>query len=210
MDLDRLYALQLELAKKVSLEDGFSVIEKIAGCDVAFIGQCAFAAAVVLHHDTMELLKKKVVERVVDFPYIPTLLAFRELEPLRAALKGLDFDVLMVDGQGIAHPRGLGIASHIGVLAAMPTIGVAKSILCGEVVGKPALGRPSPLVYEGRLVGYAAVTKSAAKPIYISPGHMVSPESAMCIALSCLREYRLPEPTRLAHQLATEARREKL
>ncbi len=206
MDLNKLYARQSKLAKKVILEDEFGEIERLAGCDIAFLGQRAFCAAAILRYDTMQLVSKKIVEKIVKFPYIPTLLAFRELEPLKAVLKGLDFDVLMVDGHGIAHPRGLGIASHIGVVAGMPTIGVAKAILCGELEGKPTLGKPTPLIYDGRLVGYAAVTKLGSKPIYISPGHMISPESALRIALSCIRGYRLPEPTRLAHKLATEAR----
>lgn len=209
MELGELYALQEKLAKKVSLKDGFALdeIEKIAGCDLAYARDTVFCAVVVLEYPSLEIKKEKIVRTRVSFPYIPGLLAFREKEPILRAVKGIDFDILMVDGQGIAHPRGLGIASHIGVLLNKPTIGVAKSRLCGEVKGELVAGRPAPLIYEGREVGYALVTKKGTRPIYISPGHKVSLATSLEIVRRCSREHKLPEPTRLAHLKAEGAKK---
>lgn len=205
--MDRFLAVQRELAGKVSLGDGFLGPRRVAGVDVAYLGKRAFTAAVVLDYETQEVLEERAVEGEVNFPYIPTFLAFREAPLVMEAVEGLEFDMLILDGQGIAHPRGLGIASHVGVLLDLATIGVAKRLLCGEVAGEVLVGSPAPIVYRGAEVGYAFRARRGVKPIYISPGHRVSLPSALRIVEGCMKGHRLPEPTRQAHILATAARR---
>jgi deoxyribonuclease V len=201
MDKEKLAQIQVELAKKVVLEDRFTE-GKIAGVDLAYKGRGAVCAVVVLDFDSLEVVEEKVLKTEITFPYLATFLAFREAKPIIETLKDLDFDICMLDGQGIAHPRGLGIASHVGVLLDIPTIGVAKRLLCGEVMGRLEAGKPAPLIFEGRQVGYALVSKKGTRPIYISPGHRVSLESSLEITQHCIKKHKLPEPTRLAHILA--------
>jgi deoxyribonuclease V len=194
--------IQDDLAKKVVLDDGFGRIEKVAGVDLAYDGNCVFCAAVVLDYESLETIKKRCIKTKVSLPYMPNFLAFREAEPIAKAVKHLKFDILMLDGHGIAHPRGIGVASHVGVLLEVPTIGVAKRILCGRVEGKIERGKPAPLIHENRQIGYAYRTKDRTNPIYISPGHKVSLEASLRIVKQCIKDYKLPEPTRLAHMLA--------
>lgn len=205
---ERLIAIQKKLAKKVTLVDAFKKVESVAGCDVAYAGEDAYCAVVVLD-SALNLIERKVTKTKVSFPYIPTFLAFREAAPILKTLKKVkhDFDVLLVDGQGIAHPRGVGIASHIGVLLDVPTIGVAKRRLCGSVRGKVKLNKPCPLLFEGRQVGYAIQTKKNTNAIYISPGHKVSLKSSLQIVRRCIKSHKLPEPLRIAHELAGAYRR---
>lgn len=202
--MDKLIAIQNKLARKVILEDRFEEIEKIAGCDVAYDEDRALSASVVLDYDALEVIEESVAESRVTFPYIPTFLAFREMKPLMKAIERLKnkFDVLLLDGQGIAHPRSLGIASHLGVVLDIPTIGVAKRLLCGELRGKVQPNKPAQIFYNGKHVGYALQTKSSASPIYISPGSKVSLASALKIVAHCIKKHKLPEPIRLAHNLA--------
>lgn len=204
MRLEKLIAVQEELAKKVVLRDEFEEIKSVAGVDMAYRGSEAYCAAVVLDYDSMAPVEEKVVKTKVDFPYVPTFLAFRELAPIKKALRALrsDFQIVLVDGHGIAHPRGIGIASHLGVTLSLAAIGVAKSLLCGDV--KSAQNKLSPVIYNNRKVGFAL--KTDFKPIYISPGHRVSLKSSLKIVKRCLRNHRLPEPTRLAHILAARAK----
>ena len=194
--------VQEDLARRVVLEDRFEGLERVAGVDLAYLGSRVFCAAVVLDYESLKIVEKRHMETKVSFPYVPTLLAFREAEPIIEAVKHLHFDVLMLDGHGIAHPRGLGIASHVGVLLDIPVIGVAKRILCGEVEGEIETGKPVPLIYKGRQVGYAYRPKDGINPIYISPGHRVSLASSLKIVRHCIKGHKLPEPTRLAHTLA--------
>jgi len=206
MDLDKLIAIQNKLARKVSLEDGFVKIEKIAGCDVAYNEEKALSVAVVLDYAALEVIEESVAESRVTFPYIPTFLAFREMKPLIKAIKRLNskFDVLLLDGQGIAHPRSMGIASHLGVLLDIPAVGVAKRLLCGEAKGKIKLNEPVRIIYNGRHVGYALQTKKNTAPLYISPGNKVSLDSSLKIVAHCIKKHKLPEPIRLAHNLVRE------
>jgi deoxyribonuclease V len=199
--------IQEDLAKKVVLDDGFGRIEKVAGVDLAYDGNRVFCAAVVLDYESLETIKKRCIKTKVKAPYIPNFLAFREAEPIVKVVKPLKFDILMLDGHGIAHPRGIGVASHVGVLLEVPTIGVAKRILCGEVEGKIETGKPAPLIHENRQIGYAYRTKDRTNPIYISPGHKVSLEASLRIVKQCIKDHKLPEPTRLAHVLANFYRR---
>jgi deoxyribonuclease V len=198
---EELIAIQERLAKKIILVDEFSK-GRVAGVDIAYKGDKAVCGVVVLDYDSFEIVERKTLGGKVDFPYLPTFLAFREADLIVEAIKDVEFDILMIDGQGIAHPRGVGIASHIGVLLDIPTIGVAKKLLCGEIRGKIRVGVPVAVVFEGRHVGYALKTKKNTRPIFISPGHKVSLKSSLEITQHFIREHKLPEPTRLAHLLA--------
>jgi deoxyribonuclease V len=155
----------------------------------------------------METVETALVRHPTSFPYVPGLLSFREAPAILAALSGLKTppDLLMCDGQGIAHPRRLGIASHLGVLADLPSIGVAKSILVGRHA--PLDDHPGawqPLINRGEVIGAALRTRQGVKPVYVSVGHRLSLETAIELVLRCTSKYRLPEPTRQAHHLASQ------
>lgn len=201
-------ALQAALAQDVRLVDELPEIRVIAGVDVGFeeAGRVTRAAAVLLDAGTLAPLATHVARLPTRMPYIPGLLSFRELPAILQALSMLPQvpDLIMVDGQGIAHPRGLGIAAHLGVLSGLPAIGVAKSILVGEhePVG-PHRGDSEPLRYQGRDIGVVLRTRERVKPLVVSPGHRVSLSTAAQWVLRCCTRYRLPEPTRLADRLAS-------
>ena len=151
-----------------------------------------------------------VARMEVDFPYIPGLLAFREVPVLSAAYAELSVKpaVTLVDAQGTAHPRRFGAAAHLGVVLNVPTVGCAKSLLCGEC-GKlgPERGASSPIVHENETVGLALRIRTGVKPVYVSPGHRSDLETAAALVLACAPRFRIPEPIRLAHKLVNEARR---
>ena len=202
-------ALQETLAREVVLEDRYpSPQRRIAGFDVGVEdeGATTRAAAVLLDADTLQPLRQQVARIPTRMPYLPGLLSFRELPALLAALESLDEtpDLVFVDGHGIAHPRGLGIAAHFGVVTGLPSIGVAKKVLIGrhEEPG-PERGDRAPLLYRGRTIGQVLRSKPRCRPLIVSPGHRVSMASALALTLACLRGYRLPEPTRLADRLAS-------
>lgn len=209
--------LQKAMAEKVILTDDFSQIKLIGGMDVSCNlydpEQMIYAALVVMNLE-LEVVEKVTIAEKQPFPYRTGLLAFREAPTLVKAYQQLKLrpDVVLVDGQGISHPRGLGIASHIGVLLNIPTIGVAKSILVGEMQRElPEKVRSQvPLVWKGRTIAMAYRTKMRAKPIFISTGHRVSLGSAVKIVEKCVGKYSLPEPVRQAHIAANECRRENL
>ncbi len=207
VNLDELAGIQGRVAKRVDRRDRVRKLRTIAGCDLSFArDDRACAACAVLDYDSMEVLERRTVEVKVRFPYIPTFLAFRELEPMARAIKGFDADVYMVGAQGLAHPRRAGLASHLGVLLDRPTIGVAKSRLCGEA-RQPAdrRGAHTKLVDRGETIGAVLRTRAGVSPVYVSIGHKVSLERAIEITLGAARKYRLPEPIRVAHRLATDA-----
>lgn len=200
--------LQRELAAQVRLQDDFPPLQVIAGVDVGFEAQGAvtLAAAVLLRADTLELLAQRVVRVPTTMPYVPGLLSFRELPALLEALGALPRvpDLILCDGQGIAHPRRLGIASHLGVVTGLPTIGVAKTILVGEHAElPPQRGARVPLMQGDEMLGWVLRSKDRVRPLIVSPGHRVSMASALEVVLACGRGYRLPEPTRLADRLAS-------
>jgi deoxyribonuclease V len=211
MDLDRLARLQLKMAKKVVLKDDFSKPRRIAGVDVAYELDYAFAAAAVLRFKDMTPLEIKIQSTRVSFPYIPGYLSFREAEPMKLALRALesDYDLLFVNGHGIAHPRGLGIASHIGVELSVPTVGVAKGLLCGEVK-KGNLERTMPIIYKDRRVGFKIFPGKKGGAIYISPGNMITLSSSLKIVKACMKGHALPEPLYMAHHKATRAKKKSM
>ena len=199
--------IQLRLAGKVITENEGINPHLIAGVDISSpdSGGIARGAVVVLGYPELDVLEVKVAEDRVAIPYIPGLLSFRECPLILAACKMLHNtpDIILVDGQGIAHPRRLGLASHLGLFLDTPAIGCAKSILCGKhgPVGE-RVGSHAELLDRGEVVGAALRTKIGVKPIYVSVGHKVNLAMALNWVMECCRGYRLPEPTRLAHLAA--------
>lgn len=200
---------QLALAARVDLSDAqASLPARIAGIDSGFEdgGRTTLSAAVLLDGASQQPLETTLARLPTSLPYIPGLLSFRELPAALQALAQLSQapELVMVDGHGIAHPRGLGIAAHLGVLTGLPSIGVGKSRLVGDFDEPgPLQGDHSPLMFKGRQVGWVLRSKPRCKPLFVSPGHRVSVETCLPLVLDCLRGYRLPEPTRLADRLAS-------
>ena len=179
-------------------------IKTVAGVDVSYVGDVGVGAVAVLDYESLELLEFEVATCQVKMPYIPTLLAFREIPPAMAAIKKLKIqpDVLLVDAQGWAHPYRCGFASYLGLALGKPTIGAAKSRLLGmptEMHGQTFL------VDKEEVIGAVVTTKEGTKPIFVSVGHMVSLQTAVKIVCRCSKT-RIPEPLRQAHRLATEER----
>jgi len=177
----------------------------VAGADVSYKGDVARAVIVIMRD--LQPVEQVVVDESVPFPYIPGLLSFREIPPLLSAWKKITMkpDVIIVDGQGIAHPRRFGIASHLGLVLGVPTIGCAKSRLCGEHDEPGARrGSWSKLTDKGELIGAALRTRDGCNVVYVSTGHRVNLESAISVVLACAPRYRLPEPQRLADQLTKQ------
>jgi deoxyribonuclease V len=207
-DVKRAHALQAALSLGVRLHDDYPPLRVLAGVDVGFeeAGTITRAAAVLLDAGSLQPLAEVVVRVPTRMPYIAGLLSFRELPAVCKALDALPQvpDLIFVDGQGIAHPRGLGIAAHLGVLTDLPTIGVAKSILVGihAAVG-PLRGDRAELRYRGRTIGTVLRSKDHIKPLIVSPGHRVSVATAPELVLACCTRYKLPEPTRLADRIAS-------
>jgi deoxyribonuclease V len=198
-------AIQRELQKKVITQNGFKKIKRIAGVDLAQVqGEEKLVCGIIV----FSYPELKEIERVCavvkeQFPYIPGLLAFREGPAIIEAFTKLKNkpDLLMVDGQGIAHPRGLGIASHVGVILDIPSIGVAKEKLYGKYNEPPdSKGAWTPLIspHKGNTIGAAVRTKKGTKPIFVSIGHKIDLRTAVRITWECTKGYRIPEPTRLA------------
>ncbi|MDS4028900.1 MAG: deoxyribonuclease V [Candidatus Contendobacter sp.] len=201
-------AVQRELRPHLVLQDRLGPVRRVAGVDVGFeaAGTVTRAAVAVLRYSTLDLLETAIARRPTTFPYIPGLLSFRELPAVLEALAQLREppDLLLCDGQGIAHPRRLGIASHLGLLVDIPSIGVAKTRLCGMHEEPPnRRGAWTPLHVEGEIVGAVLRTRVGVKPLYISPGHRISLETAIAHVMGCCTRYRLPETTRHAHRLAS-------
>jgi len=208
-DIAAARTLQEELAAEVSLRDGYAnPLRTIAGFDVGFEedGATTRAAAVLLDADTLAPLASEVARIPTRMPYIPGLLSFRELPALLLALEALPRapDLAFVDGHGIAHPRGLGIAAHFGVATGLPSIGVAKKILVGSGSEPHELrGAYTPLRHKGAQLGWLLRSKLRCNPLVVSPGHRVSMASAADLVMRFTGSYRLPEPTRLADRIAS-------
>lgn len=201
-------ALQTRLAESVRLTPGPDAVELIAGVDSGFTegGRRARAAAVVLRWPGLELLEQAVAERPTPMPYVPGLLSFRELPAVLDALGQLTATpgLVLCDGQGIAHPRRLGIAAHLGVLTGLATIGVGKSRLVGthDEPGSEK-GACKPLMDGTERIGSVLRTRTGVKPLWVSPGHRIDHADAARWVLACCRRYRLPEPIRAADRLAS-------
>jgi deoxyribonuclease V len=204
--------LQKSLRGQIRLAPIEKKIKTIAGADISFnkFSPVVYAGIVVLKFPSLEVIEEAGVVSRTTFPYVPGLLSFREVPSLLEAWTklGTEPDLVMFDGQGIAHPRRIGIASHSGLLLNRPTIGCAKSVLVGKYK-EPELerGNWSVMVDKDEIVGAALRTKTKVQPIFVSPGHLIILEEAINITLECYGGYRQPEPTRRAHLLVNELRR---
>ena len=201
--------LQQQLRARVETGDRLpGEVRRVAGVDVGFEdgGAITRAAVVVLSFPDLARIDQSVARCPTSFPYIPGLLSFRELPAVLSALETLatEPDLLLCDGQGIAHPRRLGIASHLGVLIDRPTIGVGKSRLCGRHEPVPEQrGAWTPLVDHGETIGAVLRSRAGVRPLYVSSGHRIGLESAVAWVMACTPRFRLPETTRQADRLAS-------
>ncbi|MBC6475976.1 MAG: deoxyribonuclease V [Hormoscilla sp. GM102CHS1] len=201
-------AIQQQLVPEVITTDQLESVQYVAGVDVGFVddGATSRAAVAVLSFPSLELSEQAIAQRPTQFPYVPGFLSFREIPPVLEALEKLNTtpDLILCDGQGLAHPRRFGLACHLGVLTDIPTIGVAKSRLIGTHAELPVeKGSWQPLIHEQEIIGAVLRTRSTVKPLYVSIGHRVSLPTAIDYVLRCTRSYRLPETTRIADRLAS-------
>ncbi len=206
-DLNKLRVLQESLRNRVILKSRIKSLKTVAGADVSYSRKenRMVAVIVVMDFDTLEVIETAYHRGSPEFPYIPTFLSFRELPSIVKAFRRLKTipDVIIVDGQGIAHPRRLGIATHLGLELDIPTIGCAKNRLVGEYKDPCNLkGCVEPLIYESEQVGWVVRTRDNVKPVFISPGHLVSLSDSLDIVMGTVRKFRLPEPIRMAHILS--------
>ncbi len=213
LTLDEAITLQKRMRSRAILRGGPRQVRTIAGADVAYNepgGQC-FAAVVVMSVPTMETIDKATAESEISFPYVPGLLSFREGPAVLAAFAKLRHrpDLILFDGHGFAHPRRFGLASHLGYVLDIPSIGCAKTVLVGEhgTVGARK-GSYAWLIDQGQRVGAALRTRTGVRPIYVSPGHRVGFRAAIRLALAAVTRYRLPEPLRQADILVERRKRE--
>jgi len=214
VDYKTAVAIQQELRGRLVLEDRMTRdIRVVAGADISCTrgDDRVYAAVVLLDAESLYVVEEATYCGRTSFPYIPGLLSFREGPALLQAfgkLRGRP-DVVLFDGQGIAHPRGFGLAAHLGLVLDVPAVGCAKTRLTGSFE-EPGVrrGQFSPLVHDGRVIGSVLRTKDRVKPVFVSPGHRVGQERAVEIVLQCSRRYRIPEPTRQAHILVNKMRKE--
>jgi deoxyribonuclease V len=214
---DEARSIQKELRERVSLSDAIRIedIRLVAGVDNSYAARAgattAYAAVVVLSFPELEVVETRLATCSVDFPYVPGLLSFREGPAMLAALRQVESepDVILFDAQGYAHPRRLGAASHLGVILDRPAIGCAKSRLVGRY-DEPgaAFGERSALIDKSETIGAVVRSRAGRAPLFVSPGHKLSIDTAVEVALACCRGRSImPEPTRLADKLVREARR---
>lgn len=204
-------AVQAALAARVDTSTPLPRFETVAGCDIAYHLEAPllFAAVVVLRAEDFAVVETATVTAGVTFPYVPGLLSFREVPPLLDAFSRLRTlpDVIMVDGQGTAHPRRFGLACHLGMWLDRPCVGCAKSWLVGDYAEPgPAAGDASPLTVGGEVVGAAVRAAAGAKPVFVSPGHKLDLDAALAVVRATLSGYRHPRPTRAAHLAANALR----
>ncbi len=204
-------ALQEKLRHQIRLKPLPGPPRLVAGADAIAdrSDRQIFGALAVYRYPELELVEEAGAVDACPFPYRTGLLSFREIPVLTAAFRRLNHrpDVILVDGQGISHPRGLGLASHLGLVLGVPTIGAAKSRLVGAgVEPEMAAGSYSPLIYQGKKVGLILRTREGIKPLYLSPGHLITLEESLEITLGCVTKYRIPQPLRRADQLSRRLR----
>lgn len=203
MDLKKLKEEQLKLAKEVSLKDSFTKVNFIGGCDQAFVNDDVISGIVVLDKDT-KIVEKKYAIVKAKIPYIPGFLFYREGPAVVEAFNKIEKkpDVLLVDGNGILHPRRLGMASQLGIVLDIATIGVTKNLMCGDV-------KEGKVYVDKEIRGFELKTGEYAKPIYVSPGHKISLGKSLGIVKSHTKlPHKLPEPLHLAHRYVNKVRGE--
>jgi len=201
---------QMRLSTRIISEDRLTAeMRLVGGVDVAYTEDSAVGAAVVLDYDSLETVESAVAVCAIQFPYVPTLLSFRETRPILMSFRRLcrQPDVVLVDGHGIAHPRHCGLASHLGLILGKPTIGIAKDVLVGETHERSHEEDFVPVVHEGEVIAAMVATGVGCKPVVVSVGHMISLHTAIGIVRHCTRTSRFPEPIRRAHEKAVLERR---
>lgn len=201
-------AIQNQLSREIITSDQLGEVKYVAGVDVGFEDNYAIsrAAVAVLSFPELQLIEQAIARRPTNFPYIPGFLSFREVPVVLDALSQIKItpDLILCDGQGIAHPRRFGLACHLGLLITVPTIGVAKSRLIGQHEElPPEKGNWQPLRHRGEVIGAVVRSRTGVKPLYVSPGHRISLPTAIDYVLRCTPKYRLPETTRWADKLAS-------
>lgn len=205
-------SLQTELASRIMTGPTLDLqsVEYVAGADVSTQGDTAYATVAVLDFPGLSVVEVRGVEAPLEFPYVPGLLSFRELPSLLGAFESVrtPVDVVIADAQGIAHPRRMGLASHLGLFVDVPTVGCAKSLLVGKFE-EPGTekGNATDLAHRGEVVGKVVRTRSGVSPVYVSVGNRIDLGSAVELVLACSPKYRLPETTRQAHNAANRLRR---
>lgn len=201
--LKKLREAQIKLSKNVVLQDVFDEIKYIGGLDVTYFDNIGIGVAVVFDYSAKTLVEHKIVKSEVVFPYISTYLSFREFPIIKEVVELLSHkpQILMLDGNGVLHPFCIGVASHAGIKLNIATIGVAKSLLCGKVQCIPTeKGKSSEIIYKSKLAGYCLKSAKNANPIYVSPGHKISFDTALEIVKKfCC--FRIPEPIRVADKI---------
>jgi len=218
------YRIQEEIASKAVIEDKLSLkeLKLVAGADQAFLHDSKtenemkeekiISAVVVLEYPSMRVIDYSYSVMHVNFPYIPGLLSFREAPAIINAFNALKNEnkpeLLIIDGCGINHPRFAGLATHVGVVLDVATIGVAKNLLCGSGAVPIEEGEERVIKYKGQDIGYYLKSKKGCKPIIVAPGHKVSLHTSLKIIKNCLRAHKLPEPTRMAHLCANKIKKE--
>lgn len=211
LDFTEAARVQRELASRLILEDRLGPVRRVAGVDVSYAidSNRLVAGAVVLDAETLEPLERASLMGESTIEYLPGFLSFREIPPLLEVLQQLSQppDLIVCDGQGIAHPRRMGVASHLGLWVNIPTIGCAKSPLIRSPLPGPLRGERAEVRHRGELVGYALRTRNHVKPVYVSPGHLISLETACEWVLRLAPKWRLPETTRQADQMVGELMR---
>lgn len=202
----RLVEVQRRISSRAVLDDNFSS-EAVAGVDQAFVGDLVISGAVVLGPDG-DVRSRACHCMKAAMPYVPGFLSFREGSPAIKAVRALDIKptLLFVGGCGINHPRKAGLATYVGVILDLPTIGITKNVLCGSFDLPEKAGDASPLIYGGETVGYVLKSKKGCRPIVVAPGHRISAESALDITRLWIKGYKLPEPCRLAHEHANRSK----
>ncbi|PMB42410.1 endonuclease V [Fischerella thermalis CCMEE 5205] len=210
LSVEEAIAIQEQMQAEVITSDQLQQpVKYVAGVDMGFEadGTISRAAVAVLSFPELELQETSLARRPTSFPYIPGFLSFREIPAVLDALEKIKItpDLILCDGQGIAHPRRFGIACHLGVIVNIPSIGVAKSLLVGKHEELPdARGSWQPLIHKDEIVGAVLRTRVGVKPVYVSSGHRISLPTAIDYVLRCTPKYRLPETTRIADKLASD------
>jgi len=208
--IEKAHETQLRLSRRIVREDMLPrKIRFVAGVDVAYVKDLSVGTAAVLDYPSLKLAESKTALCKTRFPYIPTLLSFRETSPALLSIKKLHLqpDVFLIDGHGFAHPYRCGFASYLGLVIGKPAIGVAKGWLFGKVEDMRGERDVALLKHEDEVIGALVTTKRGCKPVYVSVGHMVSLETAIRIVRHCIRHSRIPEPISKAHQIATAEKR---
>lgn len=203
--------IQNELRDDIIIQPRNFRVNIIAGADISFnkFSSTVYAGIILIRFPELIPIGYSLVKKEVLFPYVPGYLAFREVPALMPAWEQLPLkpDLLVVDGHGIAHPRRLGIAAHFGVLAKTPAVGCAKKVLCGKYEEPSSeKGSNTPLIFKNEIVGAALRTKNAVKPVFVSPGYGIDVPGTVEIISQCVGRYRIPEPTRLAHNIVNRFR----